>query len=130
MDAVMRTGSPATETAEESGSLDMGALQEHAPGTARVRAMAVRSHETLLTLAYPGGREIVVTLGGVPQRDEDPKPHGLIRPLAVLIRSRHAQVDCSVLGTSKQGPSRVAISVEQALALCGEGVHTVLRHES
>ena len=130
MDPVLKPGSAATETGGESCPLGMDSLQEHAPGTARVHSIAVRSHETLLTLGYPGGREIVVALPGVPQRDEKTKPPGLIRPLAVLIRNRHPQVDCSVLGTSMQGPSRVAISVEQALALCGRGVHTVLRSEA
>lgn len=129
MDAVTKLGPESIATAGESSRVGFGALQEHAPGTARVRSVAVRAHEIWLTLDYPGGREIVVALPGVAPRDQTTESHGLTRPLAVLIRNRHAQVDCSVLGTSEQGPKRVAITVEQALALCGDGVHTVLRSE-
>ncbi len=47
------------------------------------------------------------------------------RPLAVLI-AVDRRGDCVLLGTSRRGPSRRAVSLGSALALCQCGVHTVL----
>jgi hypothetical protein len=129
--AVTKPGFSPPETVAATNPLGLRALREQGPGTARVRSIAVRAHETLVRLCYPNGREVVVALPDVAPSDcgDNEEPFGLIRPLAVLMRIGHAQVDSSVLGTSKDGPSRVAISVEQALTLCESGVHTVVRCE-
>jgi len=76
MDVLTKLGPEPIATAGESSRVGLGELQEHAPGTARVRAVAVRAHETWLTLDYPGGREIVVALSGVSTCDQTPESHG------------------------------------------------------
>jgi hypothetical protein len=99
-------------------------LRELASGTARVRSVVVRAEDTLVGLAYPGGRDLVVAIPSVPHQDTD-RAQG-IRPLAVRMRHAGETLDCSVLGTSTTGPRRVRISLAHALALCASGVHAVV----
>ena len=102
-------------------SLDV--LRVLAPGNARVEHTVVEGDATLVTLGYPQGRDVEVRLPGVPTRDEGVA--GLRRPLAVHVDNRHERVECSVLGTSPNGPCRLRISLVQALSLAHSGVHTV-----
>jgi hypothetical protein len=98
-------------------------LRVLAPGTARVQHTVVEGHETVVTLAYPQGREVEVRVPALPTGDEGVA--GLQRPLAVHVDNRDRRIDCSVLGTSPSGPRRLRISLVQALALAHSGVHTV-----
>jgi hypothetical protein len=102
-------------------SLDV--LRVLAPGTARVQRTVIEGDETLVTLGYPQGREVEVRVPGIPIRHEGVA--GLRRPLAVHVDNRHERVECSVLGTSPNGPCRLRISLVHALALAHSGVHTV-----
>ncbi len=116
------------ENAEGTPAAPIGltALREVSPGTGRVQSVDVRTQETLLSLGYPNGLNVVVTVPEVLYGGTEGDP-GLdeIRPLAVCMRHDRAAFDCSVLGTSTTGPKRIRISLAHALALCASGVHTV-----
>jgi hypothetical protein len=109
---------------------DTVAPHELGAGTGRVQSIAVGPDETWLNLGYPDGRQITVTVPGVPQYStENDFRLDAIRPLAVRMSSRGPAVDCSVLGTSESGPRRIGLSLAQALGLCASGIHTVFCSE-
>ena len=98
------------------------------PGTARVQADIVGEHETLLRLSYPNGLQLAVSVPDAPRRPiEEGRSSCDLRPMAVLMINGQATLDCSVLCSSTAGPTRMPISLADALALCDSGVHTVLR---
>ncbi len=129
MTAMTRPSIWQTENAQATPTTPIGlaALQELAPGTGRVQSVVVRTKETLLSLGYSNGLNVVVTVPEVLHGGSEGDP-GLdgIRPLAVCMRHDRAAFDCSVLGTSTTGPRRIRISLAHALTLCASGVHTVL----
>lgn len=110
-------------------ALSAAALQGLGPGTARVEAVVVGEHETLMRLGYPRGRQVAVSVPEVPRRSSGVARHPArdVRLLAVLMRNGPSTLECSVLCASKDGPARVPIDLAEALALCDSGVHTVLR---
>jgi hypothetical protein len=103
-------------------------LHDLGPGTARVQSVVAQQDETLMQLEYANGLHVAVSVPDVPRRPyEVGHPSTAMRPLAVLIKNEPSALGCSVLSTSKDGPTRVPISLSEALALCDSGVHTVLR---
>jgi hypothetical protein len=107
--------------------VDLATLHGLTPGTGRVQSVIVGAQETLLSLGYPHGLQVMVSLPVAPIPGVE-TACGLeaIHPLAVRMSNRQDALDCSVLGTSRNGPQRIQISVVQALGLCESGVHTVL----
>lgn len=106
---------------------ELTALHELPAGTGRVHSVLRRAGDTLLTLGFPGGIQVVVVVPE-PARDGTDGDSRLrdSRPLAVRMTNRRASFDCSVLVTSRWGPRRVRISAALALRLSAAGVHTVL----
>jgi hypothetical protein len=121
----MRGGGCVT-VVDHTPPIGLDTLRRLAPGTARVLAAVVGENETLVTLGYPRGRDIVVRVPEVPRPGDYDAPSGLRNVLAAQIRNGAARTDCTLLATSWGGPRRVPISVTQALALAHSGVHTVL----
>jgi hypothetical protein len=116
-----------TASATPTGSTGAVSLGELARGTARVAVAVVRPGETLLYLGYPGGRRVTVTVPGEPQQSGAGAGWtATMRPVAVRMTTGQATLDCSVLATTPSGPTRVPITVDEALRLCASGVHTVL----
>ncbi len=116
-----------TAADQTTAPIDLATPGELIPGTARVQSVIVAAQETLLSLSYPRGLQVVVALPVVPlPAVENDCALEAIRPLAVRMSNRQDALDCSVLGTSRNGPQRIQISVAQALGLCESGVHAVL----
>lgn len=92
-----------------------------------VRSLAVGATGTVLTLRPPSLRETVLDLPALP----DPAAAaGVVerrgRALAVRIDKSDTDLAGSVLCTTGHGPERVTLSLGAALALCRQGVHTVV----
>jgi len=98
------------------------------PGTAYVTDVRVSGAGVVVTLQYPGATH-VVEIGCVPRPEDKEAPGAVTHVLAASIRSRGAAFECTVLGTSPNGPVRLGISLAQALALARSGVHTTFRIE-
>lgn len=105
-------------------------LSELPLGTAYVKTVDVRAHDTLVTLAYPCGRQPVLHFNVVPETSDDEPLPALRTVLAVRLLNRRINVDCRVIGTSASGARAVPIGLGQALALAASGVHTVFVTEA
>jgi len=110
-----------------AGDTTRGRWVDVAPrGTAYVTEVRVSGAGVVVTLKYPGGTH-VVEIGCVPRPEDREMPDAVTRVLAASIRSRGAAFECTVLGTSLEGPVRLGITLAQALALASSGVHTTFR---
>jgi len=98
-------------------------------GTAYVESVAFDSDRALLQLRYPLGRTVCITLPTAPKRGDAVRPPALDRVLSVDVRRDIDGVHCSAVGTTRKGPRRLPVTLEQALALAHQGVHAVFRAE-
>lgn len=100
--------------------IGLDGLRDAARGTAYVESIDVQTEQTLVRLAYPFGRHVEVR---VPAEVEGGPSIPVQRPLAVQVRAG-AALQCSVLDSADTGPTRIPISLQQALTLANTGVHT------
>jgi hypothetical protein len=98
-------------------------------GTAYVESVAFNAGTASVQLRYPMGRTVRLVLPTVPERGDARCPSALERVLSVDVRRDVDGVHCSAVGTSRRGPQRLPVTLEQALALAHQGVHAVFRAE-
>lgn len=103
--------------------LTMKELRDQAPGSAYVDSVVLDGSETVVTLRYPGGHLVEVTMPWALAEGVDAPPP-LVQVFAVHVFNVFG-VDCAAIGNSAAGPQRTAISLEKAVALAASGVHTV-----
>jgi hypothetical protein len=101
----------------------------HGQGTAVVVKLSVRRDGVALSARRHTGEtldlDVVARLDHAAARRD---AMAVRRPLAVLITGSRWD-ECVLLGTSRRGPARRAVTLGSALALCQSGVHTVLTAE-
>ncbi len=114
-------GNDVIDHVDRQVSLDF--LAAEAPGTGYVEAVEPNGSSTVVTLRYPFGT-VDVVVPAVPSGDA--AAHDRPKPFAVQVRVG-ACVECSVLESTKRGPQRVGVELEEALSLAADGVHTVFR---
>lgn len=106
--------------------LTLSEIRNGAPGTGYVDAVNVEIDHTVLAVVYPD-RRVEVTVPALPHTVEYRRPPALQTVLAVQIRNAEDGTECSVLGSSPDGgPTRVPITIGQALVAAQSGIRTVL----
>lgn len=101
------------------------------PSYGVVRAVEQRTGGCRLDVEDPGGgrTSLHVACAPSPRAASALRDAGL-RPLALRLDVDGSdRLACSVLVTSEHGPQRRPVPLGTALALCADGVHTVLTHE-
>lgn len=104
------------------------ALPQVEPGTAYVSDVMRDGPVTWVRLKYANGVHVNVETiceGRSPRRVCVPAT--IERLLAVNVRVNALGIRCSVVGTSRSGPRRVPITLDDALELADVGTHTVFQ---